>query len=131
MWLIIWLRGIELNECGHDKATQQSNPLVVLFCQLMDLTTVDPFSDGSCSSGFLRRRRLQDIGSYLLFMDDHLILIHKNPQKYTRPKYFQFYTHNWLVAHFITCLSSCINSENHHHQTPLIALLIDRLPGES
>lgn len=79
MGFIILLRSIELNECGHDKATQQSNPLVILFCQLMDLTTVDPFSDGSCSAGCLRRRWLQDIGSqYFLFLDDHLILIHKN-----------------------------------------------------
>lgn len=74
----ILLRSIELNECGHDKATQQSNPLVILFCQLMDLTTVDPFSDGSCSAGCLRRRWLQDIGSCFRFMDDHIILIHKN-----------------------------------------------------
>lgn len=54
MEFIIWLWIIELNECGYDKATQQSNPLVILFCQLMDLTTVDPFSDGFCSAGCLR-----------------------------------------------------------------------------
>ena len=78
MEFIIWLGIIELNECGHDKATQQSNPLVILFCQLMDLTTVDPFSDGSCSAGCLRRRWLQDIGSYFRFLEDHIILIHKN-----------------------------------------------------
>lgn len=36
--------GLELKECGHDKATQQSNSLVMLLCSLLNLARVDPFS---------------------------------------------------------------------------------------